>query len=101
MPSEVDQYLLFWTGTDALSGIASYTISYRETGNTTWLNLQEDISQTYSLFHPPDPTKNYEFRLQATDIAGNSQPDSTPADPLGSQQAILLSHAIMVPLVIR
>jgi hypothetical protein len=28
MPSEVDQYLLFWTGTDALSGIASYTISY-------------------------------------------------------------------------
>jgi hypothetical protein len=99
MPSE--QYLLYWTGLDALSGVASYTIDYRVVGSTTWANLQTNISQTFSLFNPPDPAQQYEFRLRATDVAGNTQPPETPADPLGTQQAIELSHAIMLPFIIR
>ena len=95
------QYLLNWTGSDTLSGIASYTIDYRQLGSTTWTNLQADITETSSLFNPPEPTQQYEFRLRATDVAGNSQPPETPADPLGTQQAILLSHAIMIPIVTR
>ncbi len=96
-----DQYLLTWAGTDALSGIANYTVEYRALGSTTWATLQANIPSTSSLFHLPDPAASYEFRLRATDVAGNIQPLSTPVDPLGTEQAILLPHAIMIPLVIR
>ncbi len=95
------QYLLYWTGSDTLSGVASYTIDYRVVGSTTWANLQTNISQTFSPFNPPDPAQQYEFRLRATDVAGNTQPPETPADSLGTQQAIELSHAIMLPIVVR
>ncbi len=101
MPLSSGQYYLTWTGSDALSGVASYTLDYRTVGSTTWLNIQANIPATSSLFNAPDPTQPYEFRLRATDIAGNFQPLSTPADPLGTQQAILLSHAIMLPLITR
>jgi len=99
LPTE--RYILYWTGSDTLSGVASYTIDYRVVGSPTWTNLQTNISQTFSLFTPPDPAQQYEFRLRATDVAGNTQSPETPADPLGTQQAIELSHAIMLPFIIR
>lgn len=99
--SNPDRYVLFWTGSDALSSVASYTIDYRPVGSSTWTTLQANIAATSSPFNAPEAGQQYEFRLRATDVAGNSQPDSTPPDPLGTQQAILLSHAIMLPMITR
>ena len=101
MPEE-GRYLINWTGSDDLSGIADYTIEYRVISDTTWLTLQAGIVETTSFFNAPDPAEQYEFRTLATDVAGNSQsPDDTSASAINTENAVALPNAVMIPIVIK
>ncbi|MCP4427696.1 MAG: hypothetical protein GY803_24695 [Chloroflexi bacterium] len=93
-------YLLFWGGNDAVSSVASYTIEYRAQGDAVWTELVSDTAAVSASFTPSDPAQTYEFRSQATDLAGNVEPPHANPD-LDTTQAILLSHAIMMPIITR
>jgi hypothetical protein len=91
-------YTVYWAGSDATSGIAAYTIQYRPEGTTTWTTWLVDTTLTTAVFLPPDD-QTYWFRSQAADQAGNVEsPHGLPGD-MNTDQAILLSRAIMLPLV--
>jgi hypothetical protein len=49
-------------------------------------------------FNPPQPGQHYAFRSQAIDRAGNVEPPHSQPD-ITTEQAILLPHAIMLPIV--
>jgi hypothetical protein len=92
------RYRLYWFGNDATSGISTYTIQYRAAGSATWVNLLANTTQTSAFFDPPDG-QTYWFRSQAADLAGNIEsPHPNPGD-LNTDQAFLLSHVIMLPVV--
>lgn len=92
------RYRINWAGSDPTSGIDTYTIQYRAAGSATWTNWQVNTTQTSALFAPPDG-QTYWFRSQAADLAGNIElPHSNPGDT-NTDQAIFLSHAIMLPVV--
>ncbi len=93
-------YTLIWQGSDATSGVATYKVQYRQQGAANWTNWLTNTAVTSATFIPPNPAETYEFRVQATDNATNQEPAHTTAD-VNSDQAILLSHAIMLPLVTR
>ena len=93
-------YPIMWSGTDATSGIASYNLFYRQQGELEWTSWFTETTKTDALFSPPNPAAIYEFTIQATDIAGNQQPLPT-VPSTSTEQAILLSHAIMLPIVTR
>ena len=96
-----DNFLVKWSGNDALSGVANYTLDYRAQGDVDWTAWLTETTAVSATFTPPDPAQFYEFRVRATDAAGNSQPADTPAAALGTEQAIPLPHAIMLPLITR
>ncbi len=91
-------YRLYWSGSDATSGIATYTIQYRAEGDPTWTDWLANTTQTSALFTPPDG-QTYWFRSTATDFAGNIEPPHPDPGDLNTDQAILFTHAIMLPLV--
>lgn len=93
-------YLVVWTGADALSGVASYELQYRLLGDTDWTKVTETTAISAS-FTPPNPDNAYEFRVLATDVATNRQSADTPAAAVGTDQAIPLPHAIMLPFIVR
>lgn len=94
-------FLVKWSGSDALSGIASYTVEYRLKGDTNWTTWLTNSTAESAIFTPPNPAQFYEFRIRATDVAGNSQLLDTPATALGTEQAIPLPHAIMLPFITK
>jgi hypothetical protein len=94
------RYQLFWSGSDATSGVAAYTIQYRAEDETTWTDWLANTTQTAAYFEPPDGL-TYWFRSQAADLAGNIEPPHPNPGDLSTDQAIFLSHAIMLPLVLR
>ncbi len=93
-------YALFWTGSDTISGVASYTIEYRSLGDSVWTELVGGTTAVSTTFTPPNPSQTYEFRSQATDQAGSIESPHTTPD-FDTTQAIELSHAIMLPIVTR
>jgi hypothetical protein len=92
-------YVLVWQGADA-SGIGSYNIDYRAQGQTAWTRLLADTTGTSAIFVPPDPGQTYWFRSQAKDALGNEEAAHAQGDT-STEQAILLSHAIMLPVISR
>ena len=93
-------YFLQWQGSDAVSGVASYTVEYRVAGDTLWTELMAGVTAVSTNFAPPDPNQTYQFRVQATDNAGNIEEPHTSQD-IDTTQAILLPHAIMLPIITR
>ncbi|HID51495.1 MAG TPA: hypothetical protein EYP41_05600 [Anaerolineae bacterium] len=93
-------YLLLLDGQDALSGLDSYNLDYRPQGTITWTNWLTNTAGGSVMFSPPDASLTYEFRSQGIDRAGNTEPAHTEAD-VNSDQAILLPHAIMLPIILR
>lgn len=73
-------YILGWSGTDGLSGLATYTIEYRIVGTSTWYTLLSNTTDTGTVVVPQNITTAYEFRSQAKDVAGNSEPAHNTAD---------------------
>lgn len=92
-----DSYLLKWQGSDALSGVAGFDISYRTISETTWTPWITGTTAVSAHFTPPDPDETVAFRVQATDNAGNVEPKTAPDTT--TDQAIDLPHAIMLPMI--
>src|SRR5262249_7158336 len=73
-------FTVTWSGTDALSGIASYAIQVRDDGETapggtgtpgTWVNWKSATTLTSGTFASGVITHRYCFRSRATDKVGN------------------------------
>ncbi|MCA9942555.1 MAG: hypothetical protein KC449_03705, partial [Anaerolineales bacterium] len=92
-------FLVKWSGSDTMSGLASYIVEYRAQGETAWTSWLNGTTAVNAIFTMPNPAALYEFRVRATDQAGNSQPVDTPPAALGTAQAVPLPRAIMVPFV--
>ena len=74
-------YQLNWSGSDGSgSGVASYKIEYRPLGTADWYTLLDGVSETTTAVVPTDLSIAYEFRSQATDVAGNVEPPHPTAD---------------------
>jgi len=71
-----------WSGSDNLSGIASYDVQYRDGPNGTWTDLLTDTTETIYRFVGEDG-HTYYFRARARDLAGNQ---SAYADGDGDAQ---------------
>lgn len=71
-------FTLAWGGTDHLSGINHYDVQWRENGGV-WEMLLEETKQTSYQITGAQNGVTYEFRLRATDGAGNS--DEWPNTP--------------------
>ncbi|MFZ1396793.1 MAG: hypothetical protein WAS33_07845, partial [Candidatus Promineifilaceae bacterium] len=93
-------YLLRWSGSDALSGIASYTLEYRAQATLDWTAWVTNTTELQTFFIPPDLAEIYEFRIVPSDVAGNRPPSDAPPSS-STEQAIPLPHAIMLPMITR
>ncbi|MFZ0546720.1 MAG: N-acetylmuramoyl-L-alanine amidase [Candidatus Promineifilaceae bacterium] len=92
------RYLIQWSGSDATAGIKTYTVQYRSNSSSTWTDWQVNTTYTSAFFDAPDG-QTYWFRSRATDKADNVEPVHPNPGDLNTDQAILLTHAIMLPLV--
>jgi hypothetical protein len=92
------RYVIAWNGQDDLSGVAAYHIDYRHLDETEWTRWLTATPATAASFNPPQPGHHYAFRSQAIDQAGNVEPPH-PQPDITTEQAILLSHVIMLPIV--
>jgi surface antigen len=63
-------FWVWWSGSDNLSGIASYDVQYRDGSAGTWTDLLVDTAETYHRFVGQDG-HTYCFRACARDFAGN------------------------------
>lgn len=89
-------YQLKWAGQDAVSGVAGYNIDFRPQGEN-WVRWLSSTTLTGANFVPPDPSRVYEFRSQATDFAGNVEPLSDSAD-VSTLDALQLNYGALLPL---
>jgi hypothetical protein len=92
-------YSIFWSGQDEGAGIAHYRIQYRGDGDAAWTTWLDETTATWAVFTPPDPGRTYWLRSQAVDQAGLAEPLS--AGDVNTDQAILLAHDIMLPVITR
>jgi hypothetical protein len=100
LPHAGPAYQLIWSGHDNLSGVATYQVEYQAAGDLNWTPWLSGTVQTSALFSPPDPDGVYYFRSQAVDQAHNYEAPHLVAD-IGTDQAIILSHVIMLPIISR
>ncbi|MEZ4593328.1 MAG: hypothetical protein R3D55_19610 [Chloroflexota bacterium] len=82
----MDTTLLRWSGSDALSGIASYTLEYRAQAELDWAAWVTNTTELQTFFTPPNPAEIYEFRIIPTDVAGNRLPADAPPSPTPNKQ---------------
>jgi hypothetical protein len=100
LPSIVDvpNITVFWSGSDAQSGIKYYDVQVRD-GSSAWTDWLMEINFTNGTFLGQDG-HNYYFRVRAMDMAGNLQgyPDNG-SGPVSMQIPVLppLVH-ILKPL---
>lgn len=71
-------FVVSWSGTDNLSGIASYDVQFQLNGGT-WQPLVSETQSTSFQITGAQAGQTYGFRARATDRAGNTQTwSSTP-----------------------
>jgi hypothetical protein len=95
----VPGYFIHWSGSDDVSGITHYFVEYRPQGGDWAVFIGLDPLATTTHFVPADNLV-YEFRSRAIDAAGHAEPAHPTAD-ISTNQAILLSHVIMLPIIKR
>jgi hypothetical protein len=100
LPHASPIYLITWSGQDNLSGAATYHVDYQAAGDGAWTRWLTATPQHGGVFTPPDPGQIYYFRSQATDHAGNQEAPHATAD-IGTDQAVVVPHVIMLPLISR
>lgn len=93
-------YHIVWQGSDNLSGITRYNIDYRAADATTWTTWFINTTSTDIAFTPPNGNQIYWFRSQAIDRAGNVESLHSSGD-ISTSEAIVLSHVIMLPMIVR
>jgi uncharacterized protein YjiK len=66
-----DPLVVSWSGTDNLSGIATYDVQYRVSGSDSWSSWLSEVSESSAVFEPASPGQTYYFQVRARDKAGN------------------------------
>ena len=89
-----NNFTVIWTGSDALSGIASYDVEFQVNGGQ-WQTLVSNTPQTSHFVTNAIEGATYGFRARAVDRAGNVQPFSSNAQAqttisLGDPQAHII-----------
>lgn len=95
----VGQYVVSWSGTDALAGVDRYHVDFRPAGGT-WTRWLTDTRLSSALFQPPAQNVAYEFRSVAMDRAGNVEAAIDKAD-VSTVGAIQLNRSTFYPIVGR
>jgi hypothetical protein len=96
--------LVEWSGSDALSGIASYDIQYHLANETDWVDWLTGVSEPSAIISPTLPGRSESlppksvifFRVRATDQAGNTGEYS-----LENRLTSIPGSALYLPLSIR
>ena len=96
-----DRYLVSWSGQDAGSGIVSYNIEYRMSGESGWTSLPIPAGATSRIFAPPMPGQTYWFRSQASDAVGHTESVEGNDGDLNTGNAIILTQKAMIPLTLK
>lgn len=93
-------YLLVLTHEDALSGLASYAVQFREVNTAVWQNYAVVMVGNVVSFVPDEDTAVYEFRVRGTDRAGNIAPWSD-TNSRSTAEAIPLTQTSFLPVITR
>lgn len=80
----VGDYVLFWNGFDATSGLVDYTVEYLTVGMSQWSPVVINTTATSITFRPASDTVHL-FRTRARDVAGNVEVGS-PAGDMSSEE---------------
>jgi hypothetical protein len=96
---EDGKYVVIWQGTDSASGVAGYNIDYRPLSGGAWTGWLSNTPYSLYAFVPPTG-QEYEFRSQAIDVAGHSEPLHANGDA-NTQQAEQLFSNMVLPLILR
>ena len=90
--SRSTSFTVYWSGTDAASGITSYDVQFKEGVNGAWQDWIAGAgpAQTSGLFTGGKAGKTYYFRTRARDRAGNLE--AWPATPDASVSVDSLSN---------
>lgn len=67
---ESESFTVYWDGSDATSGIASYDVQYRDGPDGSWITWRRDATFTWTIF-TGQCGHIYYFRSRARDRAGN------------------------------
>jgi hypothetical protein len=92
-------FILAWSGSDEGSGIVAYYVDFSPDG-VAWQPLFVYESGTSGVFIPPDGHTPYYFRSRGIDALGNIEPQHAGSD-INTDQAETLSHAIMLPRILK
>jgi spore germination protein YaaH len=80
--------LVSWKAVDVGSGVASYTVQYRDrAGSQAWSGWLNNTTAK-SAYFIGQPDKRYEFRVSAVDTRGNRQPWLASAPEPGAALAV-------------
>jgi len=93
-------YFLRWGGTDEGSGVASYTVQFRDGVEGSWQDLWRDTTWTAGQVEVPPGITRY-FRVQARDRLGNEEPPHGGDGDLSSEQVTRLDRAFFLALLLR
>lgn len=88
-------FIVNWSGSDNLSGVASYDVQYRDRPDGGWVDWQSQTTETYAVF-VGEGEHNYYFRVRARDRAGNLSAFSEEGVVLGDPSQVylpLVSHS--------
>lgn len=72
-PQPDGSFLVRWSGSDDMSGVAAYDVQARRLPDGGWTDWQSAVASSAAAFVPPAPG-SYAFRARARDWAGNQQP---------------------------
>jgi hypothetical protein len=87
-------FVLSWSGTDNLSGVAHYDVQWRANGGSWQTLLQESPATSYQVTGAQNDF-TYDFRVRATDNVGNSA--EWPDQPQASTRIAANATATVLP----
>ena len=87
---------LSWSGSDTLSGIATYDLQARAEFDVQWTDVLSNTTQTNYTFNGIEGTTYY-FRIRAKDIAGNIEEWREPYDTstVGTDYGLTISNGAL------
>ena len=105
-PRSSTEIALAWSGTDTLSGVASYDLQV-QVGNSAWTDVLTNTTTTHTTYHAESGVLAA-FRVRARDVAGNIEDwplaaDTTTLPSVGSSRTDVTapsdpSQPVTVPL---
>jgi hypothetical protein len=83
-------FVVSWSGSDNLSGIATYDVQYSTIDTDVWTDLVIGTTSTSYQVTGAQEGQTYQFRVRATDKAGNAEPYPENAET----QTLILNHPV-------